>query len=73
MKLVFDCIKFKQCIKTDTEWISNGCSIKIGNYLVECIKKNDIGWYLKAGCHTIYDKEIDLFINCINEITEGLK
>ncbi|HOO68366.1 MAG TPA: hypothetical protein PLC53_03265 [Bacilli bacterium] len=56
-------LKFKQCIKTNTEWISNGCSIKIGNYLVGCIKKNDIGWYLKAGCHTIYEKEIDLFIN----------
>ena len=56
-------LKFKQCIKTDTEWISNGCSIKIGNYLVEYIKKNDIGWHLKAGCHTIYEKEIDLFID----------
>ena len=56
-------LKFKQCIKTDTEWISNGCSIKIGNYLVEYIKKDDIGWHLKAGCHTIYEKEIDLFIN----------
>jgi hypothetical protein len=56
-------LKFKQCVNKNEEWISNGCSIKIGNYLVECIKKNDVGWYLKAGCHTIYEKEIDLFIN----------
>ena len=55
--------KFKQCIDTDTIYIANGSSIKIGYFLVERITKTDDGrWYLKAGCHYIYKKEIDKFI-----------
>ena len=54
--------KFKNCINNDTEWISNGSSIKIGYYHVSKISKDDIGWFIRAGCHTIREAEIEKFI-----------
>lgn len=36
---------------------------RIGNYILEYIDKNVFGWYIKIGCHLIYDKQIDDFIN----------
>jgi len=55
-------LKFRNCINSNTEWISNGSSIKIGYYHVSKIGKDDKGWFIKAGCHTIRETEIEKFI-----------
>lgn len=55
--------KFRNCIQLDTEWVTNGSSIKVGVYQVQHIKKDSEGcWHLKAGCHIIYEREIELFV-----------
>lgn len=54
---------FKKTVASDTPWKSNGHTFKIGHYQVEYINKlSDGSWYLKAGCHIIYEKEIDYFV-----------
>jgi hypothetical protein len=60
-KLLFK--KFKSCIEKNEGWYTNGSSIKIGHYTVSSIDKDDSGeWYIIAGCHTIYEREINDFI-----------
>ena len=54
---------FKKTVASDTPWHSNGHTFKIGHYKVEYINKlSDGSWCLKAGCHTIYEREIDYFV-----------
>lgn len=67
-------LKFKQCIKTNTIWKPNGKSIMIGVYKIEYIGNETHSrfdkvptiiygdWYIKAGCHYIYEAQIDDFV-----------
>lgn len=54
--------KFKKCIETNTPWHTNGSSIKIGHYYVQKIDIIEGYWYIQAGCHTIYQEQIEDFI-----------
>ena len=55
--------KFQQCVKNDTGWKQNGETFTIGYYNVDSISKDYKGsWVLKAGCHHIYQEQIEEFV-----------
>lgn len=65
--------KFRYCIASNTEWESNGHSIPIGNYKVSKIQQrlrskypNVVEWSILAGCHLIFETEIEKFIESNN-------
>jgi len=59
--------KFKQCVETNTEWYQNGEKFRIGYYHVDSIKKINDEWRLICGCHTLFDTQINEFVNRFTE------
>jgi hypothetical protein len=55
---------FNKIVAKGERWVATDKRIPIGHYTCTLIDKDsDDNWYLVAGCHTIYKKEIDKFIN----------
>jgi len=55
---------FMSCVDTNTEFKANEKSISVGMFTCTRIAKDELdNWYLIAGCHKIYKREIDLFID----------
>ena len=55
--------KFRQCVNTNTEWKQNGEKFRIGYYNVESIIKWSNDWMLCAGCHRIFQSQIEEFVD----------
>jgi hypothetical protein len=56
--------KLMQCINENKSWKTNGDKFTIGSYQVESIHFNEVvgEWEILAGCHRIYQTEINEFV-----------
>ena len=60
---------FMRCIKEERTYISSGNNQSIdsiGVYHLREINKDNSGWFLRAGCHTIYQTAIEDFVKRYN-------
>ena len=64
--------KFKKCIAENKEWHTNGETFSLGYYNVNSISKHYNGqWYIKAGCHQVFDTQIEEFVNRFTDWNNG--
>ena len=64
--------KFKKCIAENKEWHTNGETFSLGYYNVNSISKHYNGqWYIKAGCHQVFDTQIEEFVTRFTDWNNG--
>lgn len=53
---------YKVCKAKEKLWKTNGKEFNIGNYKLSMIGKRDNKWFILAGCHEVFEDEIERFI-----------